>query len=193
MKCAALFLLLVPVAASAQYSYDYTSGPLVSASTNTPMLLVPAIGSDITGIITLSQELPQTGTVTVTPLTIQFAIGGYGFSGGGPSSAPWVSSCTFTTQDGNLTAFSIDQTDPIESLQADSATNEVTFNLQYPGAPTLQMNAEGSAGSFIGPGLSRAPEIDPNGVIQGLSLLIGMLFVVRGRRARQLSDNGEIL
>jgi len=183
VKFTALLLLLFPVAASAQYTYDYTSGPLFATSTNTPSLLLPPVGGEITGIITLSQELPQSGTVTVTPLTVDFSLGGgYGFAGiAGP---PYASTYTFTTQDGKLTAFSFDQTDPIDSLQADSATNEVTFDVKSPFSPTLHMDGEGTAGSFYG-GLLGAPEIDPSGAGSALTLMAGILALLRGRRIRR--------
>lgn len=183
MKITPWLLLLVPVAASAQitYDYDYTSGPLTAVSSNTPMLPLPSLGSDITGIITLSQELPESGTVTVNPVTTQFIIGNvYATSGVAP--APYVSTYTFTTQNGMLTSFSFDQTDPIERIHADTASNEVTFNLQYPFAPTLQLTVSGTAGSFTGPGLNAAPEIDSEGAIPGLTLLIGMLLMMQRRR-----------
>ncbi|HEX4050631.1 MAG TPA: hypothetical protein VHY19_07130 [Steroidobacteraceae bacterium] len=181
MKFTALLLLLVPVAASAQYNYDYTSGPIYSASSNTPMLPLPSLGSDITGIVTLSQELPATGTVTVTPLDTNFLIGGVlGIGEQGPGLG---NSFTFTTQNGILTSFSFDQINvPVIDLQASSTSNEVTFFTIYPNSPLLQLNVEGTAGSFSGPGLNRAPEIDPSGAGSALTLFVGILALVRGRR-----------
>lgn len=35
---------------------------------------LPALGDDITGSITLASELPQNGTVTVTPLSMTFSV-----------------------------------------------------------------------------------------------------------------------
>jgi hypothetical protein len=196
MKFTALLLLLVPVAASAQYNYDYTSGPLFAAtSNNLAVFPLPSLGSDITGIVTLSQELPENGTVTVSPLATTFQVGIVTIYNPSPNAG---SSFTFTTHDGTLASFSFDQfNDPIENIQANSATQEVTYFDDYPvpppgGAPggVSQVTAVGPAGSFSGPGLSgpslqRAPEIDPAGAGSALTLFVGILALVRGRRIRR--------
>ena len=188
MKFTALLLLLIPTAACAQYSYDYTSGPIFSTSTNTTFLPLPMIGSDITGIITLSQELPESGTVTVTPLTTEFMLGDV-FSINATGST-LIDTYTFTTQDGMLTSFSLDEENPpFTSIVADSASNNVTVNVGYSLDPSQQMTIEGTAGTFSGPGLHGAPEIDPDGAVAGLTLLIGMLTVMRGRGAAKANSS----
>jgi hypothetical protein len=186
MKAFAL-LLLLPVVASAQVIYDYTSGPITSSQASSGFA-PPALGTDITGVITLAQPLPVDGKVTVTALSTDFrvptATGFYELTTNGTDFGA-TSTFTLMTLNGMISSFSfVDRSqgvDRFQLLRADAASNDASFELFA--APLGGVSASASAGSInLGRG---APEIDPAGAGAALTLLAGMLAMMRGRRVKR--------
>jgi hypothetical protein len=184
-------LLLLPVTASAQYAYDYTSGPITSVTdhsyspSGSQPYPLPLLGTDIIGVITLAQPLPQTGEVTVTPVSMSFNVQSapccYQFTTDASTAKEplgSVSSFTAVTQNGAITGFNFQTGYPArvtdESMQASSGYR-ATFELASPSGLVLASAVDG--GRF-GQG---APEIDPAGAAAALTLLAAMLTMIRGR------------
>lgn len=175
-------LLLLPLAASAQETLDYTSGPITSIVTAYQRSDAPTLGESVTGIITLGEGLPANGTTTVTPESVSFGINGSILASTAGADAGLLNgSFTFTTQNGAVTAFNFNQVtcwqcQNVFGIWSDSSTDtEVETTAWY---------TYSSPGTWFDPvGAMEAPEIDPSGTTAALTLLLGSLAVVRGRRA----------
>ena len=144
-----LWLLLLISTASAQVTYDYTSGAITSVVTGGSEFggfNAPAVGTDVTGVITLASELPANGTTYVTPLTYSFNVPVNGYAPGAAAA-----SFSFTTVNGNVTAFSFsDYTAPqtiTEQLVSSSATG-MTYSQR---TPTGGYTVTASAGGWTDP------------------------------------------
>jgi hypothetical protein len=172
-------LALLPTAAIAQATYDYTSGAQLSLQQTDPSFTAPAI---LTGFVTLPNALPQNGTVTVTPLAFDFVNLAIDQSDAFGNDAP----VTFTTDDGNIVGWSVSESC---CLQNPNGSTEVV--LKSNGGPATYTSGDPLGGVLAtygegswAPAAHAVPEIDFS-QFAGITLAAGILAIIRGRKPRR--------
>jgi hypothetical protein len=169
------------------------------------------------GNVTLSAPLPEDGTFSVSPTTFDFpGVGfgasynylcpgcGYGLGGMGEYGS---ASFSFTTDNGRISGWGINidftgtpGTNTETSLYAlitpgsDSFTQQ-TFGFACQPPPGLPSPCQpiSFSSSNLGVWTTAAPEIDPASAASGLTLLLGGLAALSGRRKLVLTANEIVL
>jgi len=192
LRLVAALTIAAPFTATAQATYDYT-GAAFTNQTVVGTSEFTAIAA-LDGQIILNTPLPQNGTTTNASLIY------WGFNAaGGNLNLPYEveaepevssSSFSFTTVNGVITAWSMNMISgggpgsyadwSVTSTNAGDSylyTNE-TFCGQGDCASITEKSTV--AGTWTA--VANTPEIDPASAASGLTLLLGVLLVMRGRR-----------
>jgi hypothetical protein len=195
----AVALLVGPIVANAQADIlDYQGAPLTVVS-STPLIIPPgyqlysnpfisSLGTDpISGFIGLDTPLPVNGT---TAGNGALEIGGISMG---------VTSAEFVTTNGVLTSWSVSASDSAGgpggyweldltvTSTGDSFNGSQDVLVYNPITPYFlvpEYTAILSDNSTPGTLTTQAPEIDPASAASGLTLLLGSIVVLRGRRAK---------
>lgn len=174
-----LLLLLLPFTAQAQETLDYTSGPItmVGQGVNASVL-----GEDITGTMVLANELPANGTTLADPTFFSAGIDGNTLMITDPIS-PWGGTVSFTTVDGQITAFNVSQLAEWGGPAGDYFWASPATGGELIAGPTWVESA--TEGSWVDPpGVTAAPEVGLPGAGSSLALALGICAVILGRRRR---------
>ncbi|HTT06101.1 MAG TPA: hypothetical protein VMF64_12500 [Steroidobacteraceae bacterium] len=207
LKIMAAACLIVPVAALAQTTYDYSGAlmngtqAMVSDNPYEPLVTTTPINFSASGAITLAEPLgANLDNVSVNPLSFAFQVNGYiGIDAVGPSVsilAPQNTGDSFvfsTNANGAITNWSISLSSYQEEARGDLTTayqstpGGDSFTEQFGAFPDQPLSNKATlsnsiAGVWSGPA-SAAPEIDPADTIAGLTILAGLVLVSRGRRS----------
>jgi hypothetical protein len=179
-----------PIAATAQVTYDY-EGATFTNQTVVGTSAFTAIAA-LDGDVILSAPLAQNGTTNVVPLYWGFNAANGNLSSTWASEAePEVSSSSFsfTTVNGVITAWSMNMISGggpgsnadwsvTSSASGDSYLYE---NWSFCGVGNCALISEQSTTSGRWTAVY-TPEIDPSSAASSLTLLLGILVVLRGRR-----------
>jgi hypothetical protein len=209
-------LMAAPIAASAQTETLVYQGNLFSSAGNTvfgtppPGFNTPFFVStqdSIIAEITLSSPLGQNlNNAVVVPPNVTIAVVGPDITpieianftnDTNPASFPGYPSFTFSTINGAITGWSfsgalIDIGQGGYHVSVSSTSLGDSYNANTDGLAPRNGGSSGTPGTLSGasnstPGTwSVAPEIDPASTGSGLTLLLGSLVVMRGRRAAHL-------
>ena len=195
---------------------NYTCTPGSSACTQLAggLVTTAAVGQSITGELVINGLLPNNGTVDFEsggpniPMSFDFKVAGASL---GPGQ---TGSFLFTTTNGVITNwdfsvgtgfFGDDGAGSAEVVSGESQTPVAGFPPQGPGdgyiglvsyageAPgTFQTNGSGTIpGAWTVKAARQAPEIHPRSAVSGLTLLLGGIAVLRGRRSKPMINVGN--
>jgi hypothetical protein len=183
---AALIGVGVSGAALGQVTYDYTGSDFTAA-------VAPfTTFESLTGSVTLASALAGNDNLEqVSPTAFSFSVGGQAISN---LTAGVTDQFRFTTNAaGAITAWALSIEDPtLEYSTFSTGTNTASDDvLDVQGSPTILADTQ-TAGTWAlqpvaVPQPVAAPEIESASAASGLTLLIGLLLVFRGRPQRPLA------